>query len=159
MSSTNNIYHHLFVPIQPKSILKKSPSPRFHDLSTNFESSLVPSNDNVYQYEIDRNFLRTLPPSADLSSDDEQQQYQRSKIKPKKTYYRSFIANGTLSSSPSSSDNDDERKAKLSLASSKTTLIRSNKHQQKDMQLDEFMRKYQQQGGIHLPTKEDQFNS
>jgi hypothetical protein len=39
---------------------------------------------------------------------------------------------------------------------SKITSIRPNKHRPKDMQLDEFMRKYQQQGGIHLPTKEDQ---
>src|SRR5690349_20313317 len=39
MSSTNDTYHHLFVQIQPKSILKKSPSPRFRDSSINNENN------------------------------------------------------------------------------------------------------------------------
>jgi hypothetical protein len=201
MSSTNDIYHHLFVPIQPKSILKKSPSPRFLDSSINFEKDyysntllsstcnsdnsktsknqsikmdnsnlpsvetpltklIMTSNENSCQYEIDRQLVRSIPPRADSSSDDEpSQQQQRIKIKPKKTYYRSFAPNGTMSSSPSSSDNNDERKAKLSVVSSKTTSIRSNKHRQKDMQLDEFIRKYQQQGGIHLPIKTNSINN
>jgi hypothetical protein len=203
MSSTNGIYHQLLVQTQPKSILKKSPSPRFLDSSNDYYSNtillsnyenevngidksvtshnhtcilddnpsvkknnsnlpsvevpltklIMTSNENSCQYEIDSQLTRTNPPvdsSSSLTSDDEkQQQQQRVRKKSKKNYYR------PLSSSASSSDNNNEKKAKRSMEESKTTLIRSNKHRQKDMQLDEFMRKYQHQGGIPRPSKQD----
>lgn len=207
MSSINDTFHHLFVQTQPKSILKKLPSPRFSDSSPIHENSdTIPSsstyqtekndidkseinnnnhvcilNDNqsiekdistitsietpftkfsdknLCSYEIDNRLIRTIPcadSSSPLTSDDEQQQ-QRMKIKSKKNYYRPYTTIGTGTSTTSSSDNDDGRKAKRSVVESEITIIRSDKHQQNDMQLDEFMRKYQQQGGIHLPTKED----
>jgi hypothetical protein len=217
MSSTNDTYHHLLVQAQPKSILKKSPSPRFLDSSINSENDhysnpilpptedtkkndidkgktshndvcilndnqsinkdnstlssvempstklIMTSNENSCQYEMDSQLIRTIPPadplsSSPLTSDDERrpppQQQQRIRMKPKKTYYRPLVATGRLSSSASASDNNDERKAKQSMKESKITLIRSNKHRQKDMQLDEFIRKYQQQGGIPIPNKE-----
>jgi len=206
MSSTNGIYHQLLVQTQPKSILKKSPSPRFLDSSNDYYSNtillsnyenevngidksvtshnhtcilddnpsvkknnsnlpsvevpltklIMTSNENSCQYEIDSQLIRTNSP-VDLSSsltsdDDDEQQQQHIRSKPKKNYYRPLFATGTLSSS---SDNYDERKAKRSMEESKTTLIRSKKHRQKDMQLDEFMRKYQPKGGIPIPPKED----
>ncbi|CAF2438154.1 unnamed protein product [Rotaria sp. Silwood2] len=220
MSSTNDTYHHLFVQTQPKSILKKSPSPRFLDSSNDFEknyysninlsstyetdkndidqsvinnnnnhnkcmlndnqyvtdniksssietpltTSTMKLNENLSQYKIDNQLIGSIPPADAISSsphtsDDEQQQ-QRIKIKSKKNYYRPFVINGTVSSSASSSsDNDnDERKAKRSMRESKTTLIHSNKYRQKDMQLDEFMRKYQQHGGIYMPIIKESFS-
>ncbi len=203
MSSTNDTFHHLFVQAQPKSILKKPPSPRSSDSSTNPENdntiyqtetndidkietsnnhvcilndnqfiakdittissvetlltkSIAPSNENFCPYEIDSRLIRTLPradSSSSFTTDEEQQK--RMKIKSKKAYTRLNTAISTVTSSESSSDNDDERNANRSMLGSKIAVIRSDKHQQKDMQLDEFMRKYQQQGGIHLPTKED----
>jgi len=197
MSSTNDTFHHLFVQTQPKSILKKPPSPRSSDSSTNPENdnttyqtetddinkiensnnhvcilnnnqfiakditneSIAPSNKNFCPYEIDSRLIRTLPradSSSSFTTDEEQQK--RMKIKSKKTYSRPNTAISTVTSSESSSDNDDERKANRSMLGSKIAVIRSDKHQQKDMQLDEFMRKYQQHGGIHLPTKEDHGN-
>ena len=114
------------------------------------------SNENLYQYEIDNGLIQTIPcadSSSSPTSNDEQQKCM--KIKSKKSYYRPCPPIVTVTSSASSSDNDDERTAKRSVGRSKITVLRSDKHQQKDMQLDEFMRKYQQQGGIHLPTKED----
>lgn len=209
MSSTNDTYHHLLVQTQPKSILKKSPSPRFLDTSINSEKSyysnpipssiydtekididkcitndnqsvtkdnsnissvkipltklIITSNENLCQYEIDSQMIQNNPPPVDSSSsftsDDEKQQQkqQRIRIKSKKNYYRPLVAIGTLPSSASSSEND-ERKAKRSMEESKITLIRSHKHREKDMQLDEFMRKYQQQGGISFPSKQDHDN-
>jgi len=121
--------------------------------------SIPPSNENFYPYEIDSRLIRTLPradSSSSFTTDEEQQK--RMKIKSKKTYSRPNTAISTVTSSESSSDNDDERKANRSMLGSKIAVIRSDKHQQKDMQLDEFMRKYQQHGGIHLPTKEDHGN-
>jgi hypothetical protein len=209
MSSTNDTYHHLLVQTQPKSILKKSPSPRFLDSTINFENNyysniiqlstyeneinnidknnithnhvcilndnqsvnkdnsnlssievplatlIMTSNENSCQYEIDSQLIRTNSPvdlSSSLTSDDDDEQQQHIRSKPKKNYYRPLFVTGTLSSS---SDNYDERKAKRSMQESKTTLIRSKKHRQKDMQLDEFMRKYQPKGGIPIPPKED----
>jgi hypothetical protein len=95
--------------------------------------------------------------SSLLTSDDEQQQQQqrRVKLRSKKKCYRPLVTTSTLSSS---SDNDEKKTANRSIEESKTTLIRSNKHCPKDMQLNEFMRKYQQQGGILLPTKDDPDN-
>ncbi|CAF1459011.1 unnamed protein product [Rotaria magnacalcarata] len=218
MSSTNDTHQHLFVQSQLKSILKKSPSPRFLDSSMNFEndqysniilstpyenekqydideiasnnnnsnhmsvlndsrsvkkdnSNLSPielplpmatSNENSCQYKIDTRLIGTNPPvkssrssSPSLhTSDDEhehRQPQQRIRTKPKKKYYRPFVINGAVPLSASSSDNNDERKAKRTLIESKTALLHSNKSRQKDMQLDEFMRKYQQRGGIHIP--------
>jgi hypothetical protein len=203
MSSANDTYHHhLLVQTQPKSILKKSSSPKLLDsamdcennlhvnsiLSSTYETEKAdidmnkishnnhvcilndnPSGrkDNSYlssieapltklmmaSYEIDRQFLRTVD-SSTSPSDNEQQQQRRTRLKLKKKCHRPLVNTGTLSSS---SDNE-ERKAKRSMEESKTTLISSNKHRQKDMQLDEFMRKYQQQGGILLPTKEEHGN-
>jgi hypothetical protein len=187
MSSTNDTYHHLLVQAQPKSILKKSPSPRVLDTLINSEteknditnrlctfndhqsvkenSSIeipltklnITSNENSYQYKIDDQLIRTNPPpyadsSSSLTSDNEPQQ-QRIRIKSKKSYYRPLVATGKLSSS---SDDNDERQEKRSMQESKTTLLRSNKYRPTDMQLDEFMRKYQQQGGIPIPNNEDQ---
>ncbi|CAF3433032.1 unnamed protein product [Rotaria sp. Silwood1] len=215
MSSTNDTYHHLFVQTQPKSILKKSPSPKFLDSSNNFENnyysnvilsstdeidknnidqsitntndnicmlnnnqsvmdnsqlssietfltkSTMKSNENLCQYKIDSQLIGNIPPddailSSPHTSDHEQQ---RIRNKSKKNYYRSFVNNDTISSSASSSsDNDDERKAKRSTGQSQTTSIHSNKYREKDMQLDEFMRKYQQHGGIYIPTIEENCN-
>lgn len=198
MSSTNDTYHHLFVQAQPKSILKKSPSPKFLDGPMSFDANLptVSPTDEVEKDGIeackisnqnhvcilddnqpvkkDNSFLfsleipltkvivpsdeiaaplaRALPradSSSSLTSDEEQQQRVRSK--PKKNYHRPFVATSTLSSS---SDND-ERNARRSMKESKPTPLRSSKHRAKDMQLDEFIRKYQHEGGIPLPTKED----
>jgi hypothetical protein len=54
MSSTNDIYHHLFVPIQPKSILKKSPSPRIHDSTINFENDFYSNTILSENIDIDK---------------------------------------------------------------------------------------------------------
>ncbi|CAF3336230.1 unnamed protein product [Rotaria socialis] len=218
MSSTNDTHQHLFVQSQLKSILKKSPSPRFLDSSISFENDQYPnvipstpyenekkddideitpnnnnsnhmsvltdnrsvkkdnsnlspielplpmttSNENSCQYKIDTRLIETNPPvkssrssSPSLHSSDgeheHQQPQQRIRTKSKKNYYRPFVIDGAVSSSASSSDNNDERKAKRTLIESKTALLQSNKSRQKDMQLDEFMRKYQQRGGIHIP--------
>ncbi|CAF1171849.1 unnamed protein product [Rotaria sordida] len=220
MSSTNNTYHHLFVQTQLKSILKKSPSPRFLDSLNNFDdnhysniilsstydtvksvidesvtndnicmfnnnqsvvdnsklsfietplmNSSIESNENLCQYKIDTQLIGTIPPDDAISSsphtsDDEQQQQQqqrqRIRTKSKKNDFRPFVINRTVSSSASSSsDNDDARKAKRSMEQSKTTSIHSDKYRQTDMQLDEFMRKYQQQGGIHIPIIKENRN-
>ncbi|CAF1048185.1 unnamed protein product [Adineta steineri] len=221
MSSANDTYLNLLVQMQPKSILKKSPSPRFPDTSINldddhdstiissssyeneknyididetsnnhicilndnqsdernistqsfietpFTKLITSSQENFCQNGIDNHSIRTFPradstssSSSVLASGDEQKQQQqqqpkRIKMKPKKTYSRPFITTNIVSSSASSSDNNDERKAKRSLQGSKITIIRSDKHRHKDMQLDEFMRKYQQQGGIYIPPKEN----
>jgi hypothetical protein len=192
MSSTNDTYHHLLVQTQLKSILKKSPSPRFDDpkstidddsssniiLSSNYQvekNDINESNyacllnDNLFieknlssvetplsklimiSNETDTPLIRTAPP-ADSSSPTTDDEQQRNRIKAKKNYSRPFVATGTLSSS---SDND-EREAKRSMIESKIPLRRSSKQRRpKDMQLDEFMRKYQHQGGIYIPTNED----
>lgn len=215
MSSTNDTHQHLYVQAQPKSILKKSPSPKFLDssmssdnnqhntkilssISENEKNGIDPStlnnnnhtcvlddnqsitmdnstlsfletpinqlpmisHENLYQYKIDPRLIGKNPPNESPRSssegEHEHQQYrhnqQRMKIKSKKNHYRSLVVDGTLSSSDSSSDNNnDERKAKRTMIESKTTSIHSNKSRSKDMQLDEFMRKYQQQGGIPIP--------
>ena len=203
MSSTNDIYHQLLVQAQPKSILKKSSSPKFLDSAMNSENPsmlsspteieqevidtnkingnnhicilndnplttstnsylssievpltkwIMASDEDPCHYEIDNQFLRTIPraDSSSLSSDDDRQE-QRVRSQPKKNYHRPFLVTKALSSS---SDNE-ERKGKPSTEESKTTSRRSNKARQKDMQLDELMRKYQEHGGIPLLTKED----
>jgi hypothetical protein len=204
MSSANDTYHHhLLVQTQPKSILKKSSSPKFTDLSIDSDNNLhvnpekddidineisINKNNNHHHvcilndnpserkdnsclssievpltklimtsYELDGQSIQTADSSSSslITSDDEQQQQRRVKFKPKKKKrHRPFVTTGTLSSS---SDND-ERMEKQSMGESKTTLIRSNKRRTKDMQLDEFMRKYQQQGGIPLPIKDEADN-
>ncbi|CAF1573141.1 unnamed protein product, partial [Adineta ricciae] len=194
MSSTNDAYHHLFVQTLPKSILKKSPSPRFSDASINLENGYtsnrtpsspsetektdtgkyifenrqlneknlmllsstdktsITSDDNFCSYELDHRLIRKIPcadsSSSSLTSDDELQK--PTKIKPKKIYSRPV-----RSSSLSSSENTDERKAKRSVTGSKMTDIHFDKQRHNDMQLDEFMRKYQQHGGIDVSTKAD----
>jgi hypothetical protein len=60
MSSTNDIYHHLFVQTQPKSILKKSPSPKFLETSTNsktdqYSNTNISSTNETKQNDIDKN--------------------------------------------------------------------------------------------------------
>lgn len=201
MSSNNDTYQQsLFVQAQPKSILKKSSSPKFLDVSTDMDttSPTLPSSiyaaekdndvieenligneehlcllndnqfvskDNFYpssieaplaelpmtSNEIDRSLIRTLPradsSSSTLTSEDEHHRGVR--FQPKKISHRSFVNVGTLSSS---SDND-ERRTKRSTKESKSILLRSNKSRPTDMQLDEFIRKYQQDGGILWPTR------
>ena len=140
MSSTNDTYQHLFVQVQPKSILKKLPSPRLHDsiMNSEIDSYSNPSVKNEIsfnEYPIEHQLIRSIPradsSSLSLESDDDNE---RIRMKPKKNYSRSFVATGILSSS---SDNE-ERKGKRSMQESKPTLIRSKKQHQKDMQLDEF---------------------
>ncbi|UJR26876.1 hypothetical protein I4U23_008187 [Adineta vaga] len=199
MSSTNDVYHHLFVQTLPKSILKKSPSPRFSDTSINLENdynstmtpssssemekndidknelddnqsvendimllsstdkTIMTSDENLCPYEIDHGSIRTVPcaDSSSLSSASDDEQQKRMKVKSKKIYSRTLVVNDIRSSSASSSDNNNERKVKRSMLGSKLTTMRLDKHRHKDMQLDEFMRKYQQLGGIHVPTKDD----
>lgn len=199
MSSSNDTYHpSLFVQAQPKSILKKSSSPKFADTSIELDSTvpILPStneaendnkitenslcneehvcilNDNSYpssielptidlsmiSNEIDRSLIRTLPradsssSSLTVTSDDDDEHNRCVRFQPKKTSHRSFVNPGTLSSS--SSDNE-KRKSKRATKESRSILLRSNQSCPTDMQLDEFIRKYQQEGRILLPTKED----
>lgn len=200
MSSSNDTYQQsLVVQIQPKSILKKSSSPKFLDVSTDMdttyssstyaaaetddviEENLIDndehlcllndnqfvSKDNFYpslievpsselsmtSQQIDRSLIRSIPradsSSSTLTSEDERHRGVR--FKPKKISHRSFVNVGTLSSS---SDND-ERRTKRSMKESKSILLRSNKSRPTDMQLDEFIRKYQHDGRILWPTTED----
>jgi hypothetical protein len=194
MSSTSDSYQYLLVQTLPKSILKKSPSPRFSDRSAQSEHEhnpsiaaslpeqaekddsidnqsaekhilllspvdepIMASNENSSMYEVNHRQMRTVPcadsSSSSLTSDDNQQK--RVKTKTKKISTRTAGANGARSASTSSSDSNDERKVKRSMAGSKLTGLRSDTHRHKDMQLDEFMRKYQQHGGIPVPTTED----
>ena len=205
MSSSNDIYHSsLFVQAQPKSILKKSSSPKFVDTSIE-SNSTDPILSSPYEVEKDGNIAENLPrnedhvcilndnqlinndnssaslieiplndlsmisneiirtlPRADSSSpltltsddDDDDEHDGCVRFQAKKTSHRSFVNTGTLSSS--SSDND-KRRTRRPTKESKSVLLRSSNQPScpTDMQLDEFIRKYQQEGGILLPTKED----
>lgn len=209
MSSANDTYHHLFVQTQPKSILKKSPSPRFLDLSMDsepaqysnitvsethesekhdidmnisnnksvftqndnqpvnrnnsgvqipFTESTSSSTENQCQYQANTQLIRSnaaADSSASHASDNEQLKQQRPRIKTKKTHSRSLVNTDTLSSSDSFSDYNVERKAKRSVTEPRITSRHSNKYRPTNMQLDEFMRKYQQNGGIHLYTTQE----
>jgi len=154
INSENDYYSNTCILNDNQSVKKDNSD--LSSIEVPLDKLIMTSNGNSSQYEIDNQLIRTYPPadlSSSLTSDDEQQQQQHVRLKLKTKCYRPFVTTGTLSSS---SDNIDERKAKQSMEESKTTLIRSKKHRQKDMQLDEFMRKYQQQGGIPIPTpKED----
>ena len=63
MSSTNNIYKHLSVQKQPKSILKKSPSPKFQDTSIN-------STNEYYSYISPLSTIETKQNNIDNSTDN-----------------------------------------------------------------------------------------
>lgn len=179
MSSTSDAYQYLLVQTLPKSILKKSPSPRFsapleHEQSpaANYGNidNQSPAKSILFQSAVDEPIMtwdeaehrpvRTVPcadssssSSSSLFSDVEQ--HKRLKTRTKRVSTRPATMNGAGSSSTSSGESSAERQVKRSMAGSKLTGLCADKQPHKDMQLDEFMRKYQQQGGIHVPARAD----
>src|SRR5439155_9465783 len=70
MSSTNDTYHQLFIQSQPKSILKKSPSPRYINSENDYDyNSILSLNHDIDNNKINNNHVCILNNNQSITKD------------------------------------------------------------------------------------------